>query len=184
MKETQNPIALRSQKWLMDALLELMKNKPFREISISEITRKADLSRRTFYRYFSSKEEVLCCYLEFIWRTGALKLSDDKDHSYFHTIQWYLAFWYEHKELALLLYRNDLLALLMQEYNYLFHDMYLMRKGNYPLAKQSEAMRYALSYSVGGLLNILWQWASDGMQKSPEEVADLLLTAIKLPDRE
>jgi len=35
MKDTQNPIALRSREWLANALLELMKNKPFREISIS-----------------------------------------------------------------------------------------------------------------------------------------------------
>lgn len=35
MNDTQNPIALRSKEWLTNALLELMKNKPFREISIS-----------------------------------------------------------------------------------------------------------------------------------------------------
>lgn len=184
MKDTQNPIALRSREWLTNALLELMKNKPFREISISEIAEKADLSRRTFYRFFSSKEEVICFHLETIWRTGTLQLSADRDHSYFHTIRWYLELWYEHKDLALLLYRNDLISLLLQEYNHLFHEVYLMRKGNYPLAKQPEAMKYALSYSIGGLTNILWQWAGDGMQKSPEEIANLLLTSIRLPDQE
>nr|WP_319487342.1 IS3 family transposase [uncultured Caproiciproducens sp.] len=85
MKDTQNPIALRSKEWLTKALLELMKNKPFQEISISEIAEKADLSRRTFYRSFSSKEEVICFHLQTIWRTGMLKLSTDEDHSYYHT---------------------------------------------------------------------------------------------------
>ena len=183
MKDSQNPIALQSKEWLAKALLKLMKNKPFREISISEIAEKADLSRRTFYRSFSSKEEVICFHLQTIWRKGALKLSADEDHSYYHTIRWYLELWYEHRELALLLYRNDLLSLLLQEYNHLFREVYLMRKGNYPLAKQSEAMKYALSYSAGGLLNVLWQWASEGMRKSPEEVVDLLMVAIQLPDR-
>lgn len=81
-----------------------------------------------------------------------------------------------------MLYRNDLISLLLQEYNHLFKEVYLMRKGNYPLAKQSDAMKYALSFSVGGLLNILWQWTSDGMEKTPDEVATLLLTALRLPD--
>lgn len=184
MKDTQNPIALRSKEWLTSALLELMKNKPFRDISISEIAAKADLSRRTFYRSFSSKEEVICFHLQRIWSTGVKKLSTDEDHSYEHTIRWYFELWYEHRELALLLYRNDLMALVLQEYNHLFRDVYLMRKGNFPLAKQSEAMKYALSYSAGGLLNVLWQWASEGMQKSPEEVTKLLVVAIQLPDRE
>jgi Transcriptional regulator len=183
MKDTQNPIALRSKEWLTNSLLELMKQKPFREISISEIAEKADLSRRTFYRSFSSKEEVIRFHLKTIWHTGLLQLSADEDHSYFHTIRWYLELWYEHRELALLLYRNDLMSLLLQEYNHIFHEVYLLRKVNYPLAKHSEAMKYALSYSAGGLLNVLWQWASEGMQKSPEEVANLLMVAIQLPDR-
>ncbi len=184
MKDTQNPIALRSRQWLTNALLELMKDKPFRDISISEISEKADLSRRTFYRFFSSKEEVICFHLETIWFKGVQQLSTDSDNSFFHTIRWYLELWYEHKELALLLYHNDLISLLLQEYNHLFKEVYLMRKGNYPLAKQSDAMKYALSFSVGGLLNILWQWTSDGMEKSPDEVANLLLTALRLPDSE
>ncbi len=154
MKDTQNPIALRSRQWLTNALLELMKDK------------------------------VICFHLETIWLKGMQQLSADSDHSYFHTIRWYLELWYEQKELALLLYRNDLISLLLLEYNHLFKEVYLMRKGNYPLAKQSDAMSYALSFSVGGLLNILWQWASDGMEKSPDEVANLLLTAIRLPDSE
>ncbi|MVB12431.1 Bacterial regulatory proteins, tetR family [Caprobacter fermentans] len=184
MKDTQNPIALRSRKWLANALLELMKRKPFREISISEIAEKADLSRRTFYRSFSSKEEVICFHLQTIWRTGILKLATDEDHSYSHTIRWYLELWNEHRELALLLYRNNLMSLLLQEYNQIFREVYLMRKGNYPLAKNSEAMKYALSYSAGGLLNVLWQWASEGMRKSPEEVANLLMVALQLPGTE
>lgn len=57
MKDTQNPIALRSREWLTNALLELMKDKPFHEISISEIAEKADLSRRTFYRFFLPKKK-------------------------------------------------------------------------------------------------------------------------------
>jgi AcrR family transcriptional regulator len=183
-KDTQNPIALRSKEWLAKALLELMKNKPFREISISEIAEKAKLSRRTFYRSFSSKEEVICFHLQTIWHAGMLQLSSDEDHSYYHTIHWYLELWYEHKRLALLLYRNNLLSLLLQEYNNMFSEVYLIRKGNFPLAKHPEAMKYALSYSAGGLLNVLWQWAGEGMRKSPEEVENLLMVAIQLPDKE
>ncbi len=181
MKETNNPIALRSKEWLVTALLELMQQKPFQDISISEIAAKADLSRRTFYRSFSSKEEVICYHLNSIWRAGFAQLSADTDHSYWRTICWYLELWYAHRELALLLYRNDLMSLLLREYNNIFHEIYLMRKGDYPLAKQPQAMDYALAYSAGGLLNILWQWASEGMQKGPKEVADLLMIALQLP---
>lgn len=60
---TDNPIAIQSQKWLVAALLDLMKEKPYDKISIKEIAEKADLDRSTFYRNFKSKENVLNLYL-------------------------------------------------------------------------------------------------------------------------
>lgn len=182
MQKSLNPAAVRSRKWLTDALLELMKDKPFQEISISEIAEKADLSRRTFYRSFSSKEEIICDHLEAIFHSGVQTLlSEENDHSCFRTIRWYLDLWYDHRDLALLLYRDHLISLLMQEYHTLFREVFLLRKGSYPLAKQPEAMKYALSYSAGGLINVLWQWAGEGMEKTPDEVARLLFTALQPP---
>lgn len=181
MKETQNPIAQRSMDWIAAALIDLMKEKPFSSISITEISNRADLNRRTFYRSFTSKEEVLTYYLDKIWHEALNDLKTYDDHSYFQTVMWYLDSWYNHKELALLLYKNNLIPLLMKEYDKLLKEIYLLRKGNYPLAKNPEALDYALSYSAGGLLNILCQWCREDMKKTPEEVAALLRMAFKMP---
>ena len=59
-----NPIARQSQAWLTEALLRLMERKPFAEITVTEITQKAGLSRRTFYRIFTTREEVLAHYAD------------------------------------------------------------------------------------------------------------------------
>ena len=48
MKETSNPVVWQSRTWLMDALAALMEEKKFEEITVVEICRRADLSRRTF----------------------------------------------------------------------------------------------------------------------------------------
>lgn len=56
---TNNPVAIQSQKWLVTALLDLMKEKPYNKITIKEIAEKADLDRSTFYRNINSKEAVL-----------------------------------------------------------------------------------------------------------------------------
>lgn len=55
MKETSNPVVWQSRTWLMDALAALMQEKKFEEITVVEICRRADLSRRTFYRNYSSR---------------------------------------------------------------------------------------------------------------------------------
>lgn len=58
MYDGNNPTALKSQQWLTENLLELMEEKPYSEISIMDICKKADLSRQTFYNYFESKDEL------------------------------------------------------------------------------------------------------------------------------
>ncbi len=60
---SNNPSAIRSQEWLVEALLFLLEEKPYHKISIKEIAEKADLDRSTFYRHFDSKQALLERYL-------------------------------------------------------------------------------------------------------------------------
>lgn len=54
-----NPSALRSQKELANALLQLLPMRALCEISVSEICRRAQISRQTFYKLFDGKDDVL-----------------------------------------------------------------------------------------------------------------------------
>ena len=44
---------------VMEALLALMDVKPFSEITITELVSKAGIARSTYYRNYSSKEEII-----------------------------------------------------------------------------------------------------------------------------
>ncbi|MYL70455.1 TetR family transcriptional regulator [Halobacillus litoralis] len=46
--KSMNPISLRSRKWIIEALLRLMEEKPYHKISVKEITETAELVRKTF----------------------------------------------------------------------------------------------------------------------------------------
>ena len=46
-------------KSLREALLILLKQKQFDDISISELTKKAGIARSTYYRYFTGKIELI-----------------------------------------------------------------------------------------------------------------------------
>lgn len=63
-----NPSALRSQKWLAEALLALMDEKEYNKITIIELASKSDLSRQTFYQLFNSKEEIIEYYLDILFQ--------------------------------------------------------------------------------------------------------------------
>lgn len=59
MYHGSNTTALKSQQWIADALISLMEEKPYQQITIMDICKKADLSRQTFYNIFDQKEDVL-----------------------------------------------------------------------------------------------------------------------------
>jgi hypothetical protein len=55
----RNKTALASQTALAEALVSLMRQKPYQEISVSAICKEAGISRQTFYTLFDSKENVI-----------------------------------------------------------------------------------------------------------------------------
>ena len=68
MYRGSNPSALQSQQWIVDSLISLMEVKPYQQITIMDICKRADLSRQTFYNVFSQKEDVLrfCMQKEYV----------------------------------------------------------------------------------------------------------------------
>ena len=60
----KNKTAVRSQHMIADALFSLMRRKPFQQISVTEICREAGIGRKTFYRHFEMREDVIEYQLE------------------------------------------------------------------------------------------------------------------------
>lgn len=55
----KNKTAVQSQCMIADALYRLMQKKEFHRITITEICEEADVGRKTFYRNFDWKEDVV-----------------------------------------------------------------------------------------------------------------------------
>ncbi len=51
------------------AMMELLKKKPFSEITVSDLVKKSGASRASFYRNYLSKEQIVDEYLEQIFGT-------------------------------------------------------------------------------------------------------------------
>ena len=173
MKITNNKSAILSQKLLIDALLTLMKEKKYSQITVSELTEKADLSRRTFYRLFSSIDEILLFYIHTLWSQKSSELYDSENISYMDISRFSLDFWYEHKDLTILLYENDLSNIILKFINEISLEIYKHQQPSEQFEKNPEAMEYALAYSSGGVHNIICTWASHGMDKTPAQLMQM-----------
>lgn len=59
MAATKNRNALRSIRLLEEALTLLIAEKPYDKITVTDITRRADLNRGTFYAHFQSVDQLM-----------------------------------------------------------------------------------------------------------------------------
>lgn len=57
MRQPRTTENLKDRLW--ESLFQLMEEKPYATISISEIAQKADVGRATFYRHFDSKDDLI-----------------------------------------------------------------------------------------------------------------------------
>ena len=61
------------------ALLKLMQTKPYKDITVTDITKKAGVSRMAYYRNFNDKDDILLNHLKESVNTLESKISCRKD---------------------------------------------------------------------------------------------------------
>ncbi|HEX3076677.1 MAG TPA: TetR/AcrR family transcriptional regulator [Lachnospiraceae bacterium] len=128
MNQTENPIALQSKRWIMDSLIEIMNKKAFQEITISELVAHADLGRRTFYRNFTSKEDVLESYLNSIIKEFIDQLSKEELLTSDYCLHQLFTLCRSNRSFLFGLHKSNMLSYLLEKWNCalpIIHDMML-----------------------------------------------------------
>lgn len=169
-KNIGNPVSNRSKLWLENTLLTLMQIDNYQKITIQEITDHAGLSRRTFYRNYTSKDEIIqgCFYR--IWLEYRSLVLQQIDLSLPNIARVFFTVMKKHLDFLSLVNRHQLLPLFLAKVDELLPPSFYEVKGeNTPFSKES--IQYALTFSTGGFMRILIQWLNDGAQKTPEEMA-------------
>ncbi len=70
----------RTQRFLKAAMIQLIAEKGYDEVSVQEIIERADVGRTSFYTYFRSKEDLLLCSMDDmgeLFDAGAAELSPE-----------------------------------------------------------------------------------------------------------
>lgn len=146
------------------AFLELLSKKEFKDISISEITSAAKVSRISFYRNYSEKEDILRTYIKQLFN-GWLKDYDTKQgHSDSDTLNRLFNHLIEYKDFYLLLCKRNIF--------YLLKDILIELYGPKPESPNFGA--YTAAFVSYGLYGWIEEWFARGMQESAWEMAELL----------
>ena len=71
-----------------DALVNIMQQKAYDKISVSDIVKKAGVSRMTYYNYYGTKDELVKDYIEDNPRADMREISENCDVSTRQIEQW------------------------------------------------------------------------------------------------
>ena len=151
---------------IADATIKLMRKKPLEKITIQEITQEAGVGRVTYFRYFTSKTDVLTYKLSNLWDSWGEKHPFPVEESDYNQALWFFSFCYSIRTTLLLLYKNEQQDALLRAYlNYtspILEEDNREKKGN-----------YLHKYMAYGMLGVVNEWASGKFEDSPEELARL-----------
>lgn len=161
-----NMKSIRTQHQIEKALFSLLTKKPYAEISIAEITRKAEVSRTSFYRNYENKDAVLAQFLASQYQ----KFIDDINNHHIKTLKdqltTYLEFFKNNPQLMKSLLATGLEGNLLN-----FQTEYLNKliKAYHPDLHLTD---YAISYQSGGIYMLLVWWVKQDYATPLTELID------------
>ena len=158
-KICKTPKSEARQKEFQDTLLRMLKKQKMKDITIVSLCQEMGISRKTFYQYFDTIEDVLYIMIDKEIRDAFLLLEYNPEVADF------FEFWVKNKWLLDLLEKNGMSNLLVERaYNFSNLD----RVENYSL----QTMKYA--GWISSIITVLILWHHGGMRQSTEEMQKLI----------
>ena len=163
-----NKVALSSQRQIAHALMQLIEEKPYQDISISELCKTAGISRQTFYTLFTSRENVVTFTLQEQYGY-APEEEDPCESSIEHLCRGYGEYITGHRDFLRMLVENHI--------EYLLYDSIHDALSSCPcfLRTMPEGLRqYAADFYAGGITGVVKRYALCGCSVSPDELSGIL----------
>lgn len=173
--QSKNPRVKDSMNRIANALFDLMRLYPYEEINIRQICSDAQVTRKTFYRNFSTKDDifdyVIFSRLYYTW--------DYKEAaSLRETLLSFFVYWAKQKE-DLALFEKEHIFYLLRDKLQKYVEMNQVISSY--IQNQEDIMTfgaYFWSSLLASLLQILEVWASRNFKETPEELTDITMRTI------
>lgn len=172
----------RTQKLLKDSLIQLMKEKEFKNISVKDITDRADLNRGTFYLHYTDtyhllqqmENEVLEDFQEMINCYG----HSFKRDTMLPVLTPILNYIEENTQICKILFENSAANDFVDRFHQLIRQNgFVIIKDTFPDADDTVVSCF-FEFVTYGLIGLLKQWIDTGMVQSRENMAALADKAV------
>ncbi|MDO5039738.1 TetR/AcrR family transcriptional regulator [Clostridium sp.] len=168
-----NSLAIKSQNWIAKSLLKLMKYQPYKDITVTQICQEANLVRKTFYRNFDSKEDILHFIFDNLFNDFQRNKNFDK-LSPKEIIYLYYSYWIKHKDLLKLIHENNLFFLINKKYiNYTESFISLLPDTKIQLLENNNLSPYFFNFIASSMSSILELWVKRDFNESVDVITNL-----------
>jgi predicted DNA-binding transcriptional regulator AlpA len=170
-----------TREWTFEALHKLLETKEYEKIKISEIITKAGISRATFYRNFSNKDDIVKLKVKMFFEYFYLdivnyyKHIDHNDETvlisrFFNSID-------EEEKLTTTVIKTNLEYLMEQG---ILQIINMQKDQFYKLVKPNKNIdKYTMEIVASSAWTLLSRWIKTGKQESALELVDIYLTTFK-----
>lgn len=168
----------RQQRQFETAFLSLSLEQSYDDITISEVCRRAGLSRKIFYRLFERKADVLYALLDHTLLDGETYQPDPTVNA--GGLHCFFAFWREQKDLLDVLKMNQSSALLTERA--LRHI--LKENADVQHCFGADSIPYgreALLFYVSGIFSLVLNWHDQGYAQSIDQMSQAMMYLLTTP---
>lgn len=170
MKNKNHATNIFIKECITQALIQLLENKTLSSITITELTRKAGVSRMAYYRNFNSKEEIFSSYLDIIitqYDEVTESLIPDGTYSDMKHMIHYFSWLLENKDFFFAITNSG------------YDSIFLTKMTEYILSKWNTSNTDTMTYYKliafsGSLYNLYKSWSKNNFEQTPEEMATVL----------
>lgn len=175
--------AVRSRRLIRQAFQELLLEKPFEKITITDIVTRADLNRSTFYAHYPDihgvveeiQDEIESRNMQLIQQLQYRNILQDP----MPYLQGITAILQENIELLKRLGHTEFLHNRLDNFRRLMVADVLEHSSLPQELRQSEAFAVHVHFFIGGIMNTYQQWAEGLLDCSLEEISGQIAKLIK-----
>ena len=173
--------SVQRQRELEQGLLAMMEHQRFEEISVSDLCDRLNIPRKSFYRYFSSKDGALFALFDHtlmeFYNAGSTE--SVRGGTPVNDLEHFFIFWKSHRKLLEAVQRSNLNGMLVERTVTLAKQEDLMP--GYVREWEDTLKDVALSFVVCGLMSMVIQWHKEEYRIPTEQMAKVAVMMLSRP---
>ena len=171
------------QRELENGLLKLMAIKPYDDITVIDLCEFIQIPRKSFYRYFSSKDGALHALMDHTmmdYEGFNMVYADGDRRTLEKELTQFFLFWLSNRELLDVLAKNKLTGNLVERTINNIANGELVPQRLIPDKAQFVRKQVGM-FCVSGLMSIVMYWHREGYPQSAEEMAQVTARLVSEP---